>query len=308
MIRINFTRRDVLSSLIIATLSSQSIAKSWTPGRTVAVTIPFTPGGLTDLVFRNLQKFADERDVKLVADFKPGAEGLIGMQHGSRQSPDGHFITLCTIATSILKTENNNIISDNLRLLTALRTGYMFVVTGAKSGISSFEDLLTKLRDPSSNLTGGSGAPGQRIFINYAFKKLSINATIASYKGNGPLIQDLIGNHIQYAFLPAGNVVENIKSGSLKLLANDRPKNSKIFNDVANILDYIPVAAKDMHLIALPKQTPDEIFNYWLDFFKQWAEDSSTKTFLNETFNISVPIGPKFLLESIENYKKVYGQ
>lgn len=307
MDKYSFSRRNIINGLIATGLFKNVSAQVWSPNRAVTFTIPFTPGGLTDIVFRNLQKFADEKGIKIVAEYKPGAEGLIGMQHGSKQPTDGHSITLCTIATVIQKSDNGWQATDNYRLLTALRTGYVFVVTGSKSGINSFDDLLSKLRNPASNLTGGSGAPGQRIFMNYVFDKLKVNATITNYKGNGPLIQDLIGNHIQFAFLPAGNVMESVKNGSLKLLANDRPKNSKVFNDVPNITEYIPILAKDMHLVALPKNTSDIIFDYWLDFFKQWAEDNATKAFLADTFNMSVPIGPKFLIESIDNYKKIYG-
>ena len=60
--------------------------------------VPFSPGGSSDLVARVMaQQLTTIWNQQVVVDNRPGANGMLGHQIGSRASPDGYTITLTSI-------------------------------------------------------------------------------------------------------------------------------------------------------------------------------------------------------------------
>ena len=49
-----------------------------------------------------------------------------------------------------------------------------------------------------------------------------INLVHVPYKGSGPAVTDLLGGNVQAAMLVPGNVLPHLKSGKLKVLAEER--------------------------------------------------------------------------------------
>src|SRR5262245_12865215 len=68
------------------------------PARPVRMIVPFSPGGSSDLVARVMaQQLTVIWNQQVVVDNRPGANGMLGHQLGSRAAPDGYTITLTSI-------------------------------------------------------------------------------------------------------------------------------------------------------------------------------------------------------------------
>ena len=57
--------------------------------------VPFTPGGLTDILARSVgDKIAPVLGKPVIVDNRPGAGGAIGATYVARSTPDGHTLLL----------------------------------------------------------------------------------------------------------------------------------------------------------------------------------------------------------------------
>ncbi len=82
-------RRSVIAASAVASLFPRALsAPSW-PTKPIRWVVPYTAGGLTDVVTRlTLEKMAVGQN--FVVDNKPGANSLIGAEMVANAAPDGY--------------------------------------------------------------------------------------------------------------------------------------------------------------------------------------------------------------------------
>lgn len=73
-------------------------APAW-PSRPITMIVPFPPGGVTDLVARELAKrLSDALNQSVVVENRAGAGGNIGTQALARAQPDGYTLAVLTVS------------------------------------------------------------------------------------------------------------------------------------------------------------------------------------------------------------------
>lgn len=298
----------ILLGLLLSFTTTSQAQTDWKPTRVVTAVVPFAPGGATDIVARHFQKYAERRGVTVIIENRGGAEGLIGMRHGASLAPDGYNLVFGTIGTlSQLGTDSWDP-AANLRVITGLRGSVYFLVTSPKSGISSLDGLVERLKDPSQRITGGSGSPTHRAIMELFVKAHRINdAVIANYRGAGPTVQDVLSNQIQWTFVPGAVVSGHIETSALRLLATDRRRNERnMVAGVPSIFDSLPEYARiDGHMVSLPKNTPDNIAVFWSALFRDYLSDPATKEDIARDFSMPVPFGPQDVENKVSTWRRI---
>jgi tripartite-type tricarboxylate transporter receptor subunit TctC len=88
--------RGALAALVIL-FATAALAQSY-PSRAVRVIVPFTPGGVTDVIARtHAAKLAELWGQPVVVENRAGAGGTIGIAQTARAEPDGY--TLAVVST-----------------------------------------------------------------------------------------------------------------------------------------------------------------------------------------------------------------
>ncbi|MBX9701061.1 MAG: tripartite tricarboxylate transporter substrate binding protein [Acetobacteraceae bacterium] len=97
-------RRALLGAGILPLLARPALAQApWPAGQTVAVVIPYAPGGASDVVGRLVtQGLQDRLGGTFVMEHKPGASTALAARQVARARPDGSTLLLGTIATFTL--------------------------------------------------------------------------------------------------------------------------------------------------------------------------------------------------------------
>lgn len=280
----------------------------WRPSKPVTCVIPFSPGGGVDMIFRHVRDHAAERGITMVAEYRGGADGLIGMRASSAAPGDGHHLAFGTIGTLSHRRDGFDAAASH-RLITALRDSLFFLVTGSNSGIDSVNDLLARIRS-GDRITGGSGAPGQRASMESFLKGAGINdAYITNYRGANGVLQDLIGNHIQWSMMSGFVAANAIRAGQIKLLATDRRPEDGGDTTLPTIFDRVPVYPRiNSHVVAGPGAMSDESFLFWSDFFREYLNLPSTQAAIISDHGTLVPFGPGYLRERIDLYRQTVVQ
>lgn len=75
------------------------------PSRPVRIIVGFAPGGVTDLIARQLQmKITELWGQPVIVDNRPGASGGIAFALAAKASPDGHTLLVSSESITITET------------------------------------------------------------------------------------------------------------------------------------------------------------------------------------------------------------
>jgi tripartite-type tricarboxylate transporter receptor subunit TctC len=291
--------------LALFLLTSTTVSFAFDPvGKTVAVVIPFAPGGGVDQSFKHLQKYANDRNINLVPIFKPGAEGVIGIKDVATGSTAGLQFGLST-AGSIAVYEITNPNEQKVSIISGLRTTVQVFVTHPNSGIKNIKELEQQLKTNTS-LSVGIGNPGQRMVWEQFFSiaARSTQTVMVPYKGASAVLKDIAGGHIDLTYLPISVVKSNIDSGNLIALAvtsskvNDWPAVPQINSIYKNWKDL-----EFGHVVFFPENVDTVAANYWNEFFKEYLNDKQVLEEFKQTYSVMVPFGKLPAEQAIKNIK-----
>jgi len=267
---------------IMSTASAFDAAK-----QSVNVIIPFAPGGGVDKTFRHFEKWAANKNINFNPVYKPGAEGLIGMNEIAGMPKDGYHISFGTAGTIAVQRIKNP--SAELELITGIKNSITAFVTHKDSGITSIKDL-EKINNP----TLAVGAPGQKMTMDQLLDLSGgkIKGKLIPYKGGGPVVQDIIGNHVNLAAVPMQIVKAHIDAGTLKLLAVGAKVRVAEFKHVPTIFEIFPTwKDNDGFAVVMPKGSDPAAVQYWTDLIREYINDKNVQRDFVKDFNESTPFG-----------------
>jgi tripartite-type tricarboxylate transporter receptor subunit TctC len=195
------------------------------PARPITMIVPFAAGGATD----TLARFLGERmrailGQPVIIENIAGATGTIGVGRAARSPADGYTLSIGTVTTHALAGGLYNLQFDLLRdLEPVIQIGSEpLLIVGKKSfPADDLKGLIAWLKanpDKASVGIAGVGAIGHLMGI--AFQKATgTKFQFVPYRGNGPAMQDLLAEQIDFMIEPASNFKGQLVAGSLKPFA-----------------------------------------------------------------------------------------
>ena len=185
----------------------------------IKLVVPFAPGALTDQVARVIQSAINEKHYRpATLVYKAGAGGEIANKFVASSGSD-ELVLLVHVSDFVfnqaLSSPDYNI--NNIEPLIYIGNAPLVLATSIKSSLASYYDV----KQTSKPLTYGSAGVGSTShFYGELFKsRTKKNWTHIPYKGLGPVAVDLLGGHIDAAFLFAGNAVPYYESKDINVVA-----------------------------------------------------------------------------------------
>ena len=233
-------------AIVAARLTGSSVAahaQAW-PDRPLRFIVPFPPGGSTDTVARAIAERLRERIGQPVAvDNKAGAGGTIGSGIAANAPPDGYTLLIGTSSThaiapgvfSKLPYEPTRDFSP----ITLIGSATVMLVTNPSVPARSVAELIALAKSQPRLLTfASSGTGGVSHLIGEYFKsRADIELLHVPYKGDTPMIADLIGGQVSLAFGTAVAFLPHVQKGALHALAVTNAKPSAIAPGLPTIAD-----------------------------------------------------------------------
>ncbi len=236
--------KAVLFSLLAATATITLAQNSNAyPVKPITMIVPFPPGGVTDLVARELAKRLSEGlGQPVVVDNRAGAGGNIGTAVLARAQPDGYTLGVMTvsamsIAPHIQKTLSF-VPSKDFTPITNIVNTPGAVLAGIKTPYNALPDLVKAAKAQSGKISYASVGLGS--LPHLIAEKLSLDAGISMvhipYKGAAPAMQDLLSGVVELSFESSlTNTVANYNSGRLKVLATTGSKRVPILSNIPTV-------------------------------------------------------------------------
>ena len=196
------------------------------PAKPVRVIVPFTAGSAIDVNARLIgQKLSEIWGQQVIADNRPGANSIIGMEAAAKSPPDGHILVLGNDAAlamnPALYPKLSYDPSRDFEPITLIGSNSLMLVVPAASPVRSVRDLLALARERKGELNYGSGGNGsaQHIPMEILMSMTGVRLTHIPYKGVGPALTDVIGGLVPVMFAGTPGALPHVRSGKLRALA-----------------------------------------------------------------------------------------
>ena len=195
------------------------------PVKPVRIVVPFAPGGATDALARLLgEKLAVSFGQPVVIDNKAGAAGIIGTDAVAKAPADGHTMVLALsnslLTNQFLFTKLPYNTQKDLALVYQIATAPIVLVVHPSVPANNGPELLKWVKANKGKVTYGSYGLGAYPHLAGAHMSLTQQADMSHvpYKGEAPMVQDLLGGQIHMAYASALQVKQHIEAGKLKAI------------------------------------------------------------------------------------------
>ncbi|ATA55540.1 ABC transporter substrate-binding protein [Variovorax boronicumulans] len=259
------------------------------PVRPIRMVIPFPPSGAADLVGRLYAKaLAELSGQPVVPDNRPGASGLIGAQNVLASARDGYSLLIGSSSTLAVNAATaKSLPYDPLTDFVpvgVLATGPVVLVTGASSGIKSFEDLVQKAQAHPKTLNLGTGSTALQLQAEWLNETVGMKMTTIPYKGGSEVASALLANAVDVGMLDVSAAHALIRSGKLRGLAlgASQPLASLPGVPTTAQLGVRGYTGESWIVAAVAAGTPDHVVDYYATVLAKAAKLRSTQDWLRE--------------------------
>jgi tripartite-type tricarboxylate transporter receptor subunit TctC len=247
--------------------TAQPVASGEYPNKTIRYIVPYTPGGFNDTLGRIVaQKLQETWGVPVVVENRPGGGTLIGTEAVAKAAPDGY--TLLGVAfpfganPSIYRHLPYDTVADFTPLILAGQTPNLLVVKPSLP-INSIKDLRDYVKANPGKVSYGSTGIGSSNHLSMElFKSLTgLEIVHVPYKGSAPMVNDMLGGHIDVAFDNVPNVLQQVNAGKLRALGVSSTKRSPLAESVPTLAEA-GVANYEVSVwfgVVAPANTPPDI-------------------------------------------------
>ena len=236
-------RRAVLG-LVAGALAAPAVVRNAQggsyPDRPVRLIVPYPPGGGTDTWARLVSEgMQPELGQAIVIENRAGASGMVGAEVVAKAVPDGYtllfHITTHVQAPVVLRRFPYNPIDDFAFIGRLGTTAITFCVGPAvPAEISTLAEFVSWGRGRDLSIGNyGPGSSGHAFGLLLA-KEAGLKATQVAYRGEAPMLQDLLAGSFHGGFHSTIVAGEMIKAGRLRPLATGGP------DRVPSLADRVP--------------------------------------------------------------------
>jgi tripartite-type tricarboxylate transporter receptor subunit TctC len=211
--------------LALAAISPSGASAQTYPSRPLTLIVPFPPGGATDVLARYLgERMREALGQPVVVENVSGAAGTLGVTRAVRAAPDGYTLSVGTSTTHMLTGGLYSLPFDILNDLdpVILIGSEPLMILGKKAmPANNLKELIAWLKanpDKASVGLAGVGAIGH--LTGLAFQKETGTVyQFIPYRGNPPVVQDLVGGQLDFVIEPSSNYYSQVNAGTVKAYA-----------------------------------------------------------------------------------------
>ena len=242
---VSFFWRSAIACIVGSFTFGSSYAQDY-PSKPITLIVPFAAGGGSDLVSRIVAKHLGERlGQTIVIDNRGGAGGNIGMTAGSRAAADGYTLTTITQNIAVNPHMYKQMPFDSLngfQLVTNMVKYASMLVSYPELPAKTVAEFIAYGKANPNALTGGHGGIGGQAHLGMLMfaKMAGIKIEYAPYRGEGPVLVDLMSGRTQLTVQSMGGLGDYVKSGKLPALGVTSTKRSPLFPNIPTVAETLP--------------------------------------------------------------------
>jgi tripartite-type tricarboxylate transporter receptor subunit TctC len=231
--------------LVLAASAQGAFAQQW-PNRTVKVVVPYGVGGVTDTMARlTADRLGKAFNQTFVIENKLGAGGAIGVDYVLNSPQDGYTIlflgsTLFTVLPLAQKVNYEPL--KTLLPVSITGTNGMVLVVDKNAPYSTLRQFIDYARAHPGKITYSSGGPATNNHLSAAYLagKEGLDMVHVPFGGGQAALTAVLSKSVDMHFGNSSDLIEPVKSGTVKALAVSTPKRMPQLPDVPTVAETIP--------------------------------------------------------------------
>ncbi len=291
-------RRSSKITMFIAAMGTALSAAAWEPTKPVELVVPFSAGGASDQMARNIQGIITKHNLMkqpLIVQNKAGANGAEGLLDikGSKGDPHKIIVASSSLYTTPLATK----LPFNWRDVTpvAMVAQDLFVLwVNAQDGYKTQKDYIdaVKAKPEGFKMGGTSSKREDHMITTMIEKKTGAKFLYIPYKGGGEAATQLSGGHIQSNPNNPSESISQWRAGehqALCVFSDTRiPYKEKItktqsWADIHTCKeDGLDVKYEMLRVFMMPGGVKPEQQQYYVDLLKKVTETPEWKSYLEK--------------------------
>lgn len=273
------------------------------PTQPITVVCPWAAGGSSDLTCRIVVKLARRYfGVNANVVNRPGGNGAVYLgEMASRAQTDGHTISLFASGgfTTMPFVQETGYSIDDFAFIIGSTSEALAVIVSGDSDLQSLQDVVERhQRDGEPVNYGMSGSNGHNhMYAIKMFENMGVDQQIIPYPGASGAITALLGGEVEMIMVHPGQVLSNLESGDVRLIAMMYNERLPSFPDCPTVEEqgfgaihadtykgFLLPAGTDPEIVAWLNEKMNAMFQdpEYLDFLKLNALERNPYTAVNE--------------------------
>ena len=249
--------------LFAAAASAQSY-----PEKPVHITVPYAPGGITDVIARALaQRLTEAWGQQVIVENKPTGAGIVGIDAVAKSAPDGHSLLVAADAAFVTAPHTYSKLpyspDRDFVAITGLGISPQALIVHPSVPVRTLGDLIDLAKKKPGELNYGTFGIATSGHLNIVLLESMTGTkfTPVHYRGATPALTDTIAGHIQMMIVSIGLVAQPWQAGQLKVLGFGSTTRIPEFPDVPTLAESgLPgYEAGSWYGLFAPKGTPRAI-------------------------------------------------
>ena len=282
------------------------------PNQTVRIVVPVTAGSTADILARVLaDKLAPMWNQSVIVENRPGVAGISSVAKGPA---DGYSVMMTSNGHSAVGVLNKGLAFDPVADLVGVAQVAIIplvLIVPLSLEASTVKELIVLAKAKPGSLTAGNGGVGgtAQMDIDLLCAMAGINIVQVPYRGEAPVMTDVIGGQLNMTISSFVGVDQLIQSGKVRALAVTSPKRAVQFPNIPTVADTVPGYAMDgWYGIAAPVTVPEAIAaRLEKEIVAIVKEPEITKTLIERGFDPAGLPGAEFAKVIKSDYEK-YGK
>jgi len=258
-----------LLALAVFTFTPVMVLAQAYPNKPITIVVPFVAGGSTDVTARAIgQKLSTQLGQPIVVENKPGAGSTIGVAYVAKAPADGYTLLFTTISMAINASLRPKLTYDSIKDLQPIiqiSSLPLVLVINPNLPPKTFQEFIAYAKANAGKLNYASSGSGTSPHLaGEMFKTMTgISMAHIPYKGNAPVLNDLLAGQVDAHFGLVPGMLPYIKSGKLRALAVTTKTRVASLPDVPTIMElgYPNYEINSWQGLFAPANTPPDIVN-----------------------------------------------
>lgn len=241
----SWTRRAWVAAASAA-LCLGALPASAQSDKPIRILVGFPPGGAADTIARLLaDKLPPVLKQPVIVEGRPGVGGRLAAQAVKAAAPDGLTYMIAPNATFVFQHLTFPVstlgydMTKDFTSVARLNSYPIAMVVNAGTGVKNAKDYVAWRKTAAAQPTfGTAGQGGETHFNGLQFGKAAgVEMTVVPYRGNGPLVTDLLGGQILTGNIVAGDALQHVRAGKLNYVGLFAKKRSALLPDVPTMAE-----------------------------------------------------------------------
>ena len=232
-----------LWSALLCVAASDAMAQSKYPSRPIRVVVPYTPGGITDVLTRMVMtEVSKDLNQTMIIDNRPGANSIVGVDIVAKSNPDGYTLTSVIPAHAANQTLYPKLPYDSLKSfapISLLGTAPLIVCVTNSLPAKNVRELVDLAKAKPGALSFASSGVGAAAHLTTELLMLTtgIKMVHVPYKGTAPALLDLSGGQVQFMMDTPLSLLPHARAGKIRAIAMAAEKRAAVAPDVPTLIE-----------------------------------------------------------------------